>query len=64
MTDDFTLEKAAAQAFVSFLGGYETTAGSLQFAFYELTKNQNVEKKLRDEILNELNTYKFWKNDV
>jgi len=45
---------AAAEAFVFFLGGYETTSGALQFSTYEIDKNQSVQDKIRAEIKQEM----------
>ena len=37
-----------------FVGGFETSATTLQFALYELSKNQDVQDKLRDEIVGKI----------
>ncbi|XP_021931304.1 cytochrome P450 6k1-like [Zootermopsis nevadensis] len=40
----------AAQVCVFFLGGFETAATSMSFCLYELSLNQDVQRRLRDEI--------------
>ncbi|CAH2087204.1 unnamed protein product [Euphydryas editha] len=40
----------AANAFIIFLGGYETTSSTLAFLFLELAAHQDVQEKMRDEI--------------
>ncbi|UXI22219.1 carboxypeptidase D [Sarcoptes scabiei] len=45
----------AAQSWVFFLAGYETTASTLTYCIYELTINQNIQQKLFDEIQAVLN---------
>lgn len=52
--DPFTVDSAAAEAFIFFLGGFETSASALQFTFYELAKNQEIQDKVRQEIVDEL----------
>uniref|UniRef100_A0A2A4J6C1 unspecific monooxygenase n=1 Tax=Heliothis virescens TaxID=7102 RepID=A0A2A4J6C1_HELVI len=41
----------SANAFIIFLGGFETTSSTLAFLFLELAANQEVQEKLRSEIL-------------
>ena len=45
-----TMEEIAAQCFVFFLAGYETSSTTMTFALYELSKNQDLQQRLRDEI--------------
>ncbi|PZC70874.1 hypothetical protein B5X24_HaOG200062 [Helicoverpa armigera] len=40
----------SANAFIIFLGGFETTSSTLAFLFLELAANQEVQEKLRSEI--------------
>ncbi|XP_047029154.1 cytochrome P450 6B1-like [Helicoverpa zea] len=40
----------SANAFIIFLGGFETTSSTLAFLFLELAANQDVQEKLRSEI--------------
>lgn len=48
--EKFTFEQAAAQAFVFFAGGFDTSSAAMTFAFYELAKRPEVLKKLQKEI--------------
>ncbi|XP_046366839.2 cytochrome P450 3A29-like [Haliotis rufescens] len=45
-----TTDEVIGQAFVFFLGGYETTAGTLQFIGYVLATQSGVQDKLAKEI--------------
>ncbi|XP_063930005.1 probable cytochrome P450 6a23 isoform X2 [Zophobas morio] len=49
-TDNLTVEEIAAQCFVFFLAGFETSSNTMAYAFYELARHQDVQDKLRDEI--------------
>ncbi|KAJ8683698.1 hypothetical protein QAD02_019490 [Eretmocerus hayati] len=43
-----------AQAAIFFSGGFETSATTSSFVLYEIAKNQEIQTKLRNEILNGL----------
>lgn len=45
-----TLNEIAAQAFVFYLGGFETSSSTMSFCLYELAVNPDIQKKCRDEI--------------
>jgi cytochrome P450 family 6 len=45
-----TNNELAAEAFIFFIGGFETSSTALAFAMYELALNQDVQQKLRSEI--------------
>lgn len=47
----------AAQAFVFFVAGYETSATTIGFALHELALNPDVQEKLHDEIDRELRAH-------
>lgn len=44
------MEVLAAQCFVWFIGGYETSSITLTFTLYELSQNINVQVKVQEEI--------------
>lgn len=44
-----TIDEIAAQCFVFFLAGFETSASTMTFALLELARNPDVQQKLRDE---------------
>lgn len=46
----FTVEQAAAQAFVFFIAGFDTSSTTMQFALYEMSLNNEIQKKAREEI--------------
>ncbi len=47
----------AAQCFVFFLAGYETSSNALSFATYEIAKNTSVQRKLQEETDNVCKKY-------
>ncbi|RZC32213.1 p450 domain containing protein, partial [Asbolus verrucosus] len=45
-----TIEEMAAQSFVFFVAGFETSSTTMAFALYELARRQDLQQKVRDEI--------------
>ncbi|KAH8377622.1 hypothetical protein KR093_006318, partial [Drosophila rubida] len=45
-----SLEQLAAQVFVFFIAGFETSSSNMSYALLELAKNQDCQRKLRSEI--------------
>lgn len=52
-----TINELAAQAFVFFVAGFETSSTTMTFALYELAVNTKVQEKLRNEICTILEKY-------
>lgn len=52
-----TINEAAAQAFLFFIAGYETTSSTMTFCLYELSKRQDIQDKARQEIIKVLKKY-------
>lgn len=49
-----TVNQIAAQSFLFFVAGYETSSTTMMFTLYELALNQDVQRKLRREIQNSM----------
>jgi len=51
----FTDDILAANSFVFFVAGFETTASTISYCLYELAKNPEIQEKLRDNIRQKFN---------
>lgn len=49
--DIVTVEQIAAQSFVFFLAGYETSSSTMTYCMYELSVNQQVQEKARNSVM-------------
>lgn len=54
LTQGLTIEQMAAQTFVFFLAGFETSSTTMSFCLYELARHQEIQEKLRQSIKQEL----------
>lgn len=55
--DPMNFNEFAAQAYVFFEAGFETSSSTMTFALYELAKNPNIQENLRKEIQTVLEKY-------
>lgn len=55
---NLTIEELAAQAFVFFIAGFETSSTTMSFCMYELAKNPSLQEQIRNEINTVLKKYK------
>lgn len=56
-SEGLTIEEMAAQAFVFFLAGFETSSTLMNFCLFELSQNQDIQEKVRKDILDTLKTH-------
>nr|CAI5868967.1 unnamed protein product [Callosobruchus analis] len=52
-----TMEEAAAQAFIFFLAGFETTSTTISFALFEMAQNQSIQQRAREEVKSVFDKY-------
>lgn len=45
-----TIEQCAAQVFVFYVAGFDSTATSLSFTLYELARNPDIQRKIQEDI--------------
>jgi len=45
-----SMNSLAAQAFVFFVGGFETSSSTMTFCLYELSLHQDIQDRVREEI--------------
>lgn len=48
--EEMSIKQVAAQAFVFFIAGFETSATTINFCLFELAQNAEIQQKVRDEI--------------
>ncbi|KAL3280179.1 hypothetical protein HHI36_017679 [Cryptolaemus montrouzieri] len=52
-----TMDELAAQAFIFFIAGFETSSSAMSFCLYELATNKDIQDKVREEILQTLKAH-------
>ncbi|KAH8410873.1 hypothetical protein KR222_005602, partial [Zaprionus bogoriensis] len=50
LSKGLTIEQMAAQSFVFFVAGFETSSSTMSFCLYELALQPEIQERLRDEI--------------
>lgn len=54
LSQGLTIEQMAAQTFVFFLAGFETSSTTMAFCLYELARHPDIQERLRKEIFENL----------
>ena len=54
LKDTLSKEELAADGMLVFAGGFESSSSLMSFTLYELALNQDIQEKLREEILQEI----------
>lgn len=49
-----TMDELAAQVFIFFIGGFETSSTTMSFCLYELAINPDIQQLVQDDIDNVL----------
>lgn len=55
--DGLTMNEIAAQAFIFFLAGFETTSTTISFALLEMALNPSIQERARSELADVLNKH-------
>lgn len=45
-----TLNEIAAEAWLFYIAGFETSSSTMSFCLYELAKNMDIQRKVQEEI--------------
>lgn len=56
--DPMNMNEIAAQAFVFFLAGFETSSTTMTFCLFELARNPKIQERVRKEICDVMEKYK------